>query len=142
FHPDRFAVAPEREKRLSLLQATAINDAYQILSHPLDRAAYLLSLKGIELNDEQVTLKDPDFLMQQLMLREELDEIERQSDPVTALLAFSGRVDKMTHAYTEQLQQQLASGDWSQAADSIRKLRFLDKLARQAEHLEQKLLDL
>jgi molecular chaperone HscB len=41
-HPDRFAARSAKEKALSQAQATALNDAYEILSDPVKRAHYLL----------------------------------------------------------------------------------------------------
>lgn len=36
---------------------------------------------------------------------------------------------------------QLDDEDWTAAADSVRKLRFLSKLTQQIENLEERLLD-
>jgi|GEM_PF-4335985 molecular chaperone HscB len=36
--------------------------------------------------------------------------------------------------------QQLDNQQWPEAADTVRKLRFLDKLQQQVEQLEEKLL--
>lgn len=41
------------------------------------RAEYLLSLHGFDIRSEQHTVRDTAFLMEQLELREELDEIEQ-----------------------------------------------------------------
>lgn len=87
FHPDRFASQPERERLMALQQAATINEAYQTLKHPLKRAEYMLSLHGFDLGNEQHTLRDTAFLMEQLELREELDGIERKADDA-ALAAF------------------------------------------------------
>lgn len=47
-----------------------------MLRHPLMRMEYLLSLHGFDPANEQYTARDIAFLMEQLELREELDEIE------------------------------------------------------------------
>lgn len=141
FHPDRFANAPESQRLQAMQQAATINDAYQTLKNPLRRAEYLLSLKGIDVRDEQHTMRDTAFLMQQLELREELDEIEKSADPEPALLAFSDRVVKMVKQRNQQLIQILQDEQWPEAADIVRKLRFLDKLQQQVVQLEDKLFD-
>src|SRR4051794_6410518 len=41
-HPDRFARADAHERRLSLEQTTALNDAFKTLKDPVRRAFYLL----------------------------------------------------------------------------------------------------
>ncbi|MDC9582318.1 co-chaperone HscB [Xenorhabdus sp. PR6a] len=141
FHPDRFANQPEREKTLALQQAATINDGYQTLKHPLKRAEYMLSQHGFDLSNEQHTMQDTAFLMQQLELREELDAIEHSVDPETALNGFTSRLTKMIKTRSEQMEQQINAAEWSMAADTVRKLRFLDKLQQQVEQLEEQLLD-
>ncbi|HEN3607625.1 TPA: co-chaperone HscB [Yersinia enterocolitica] len=141
FHPDRFANQPERERLASLQQAATINDAYQTLKHPLKRAEYMLSLQGFDLGSEQHTLRDTAFLMEQLELREELDAIERSPDAEIQLAAFSSRLTLMTKTRSQLMVEQLSQQQWEQAADTVRKLRFLDKLQQQVEQLEERLFD-
>lgn len=141
FHPDRFANQPERERLASLQQAATINDGYQTLKHPLKRAEYMLSLQGFDLGNEQHTMRDTAFLMEQLELREELDAIEQQPDAETQLAAFSRRLALMTQRRSQQMVEQLDQQLWASAADTVRKLRFLDKLQQQVEQLEERLFD-
>ena len=78
-HPDRFADASEREQRLALEQSASLNEAYQTLKSPPKRARYLLALNGGELPLE-VTVHDPEFLLQQMELREELEDLQDSAD--------------------------------------------------------------
>ncbi|ADM99533.1 co-chaperone HscB [Dickeya dadantii] len=141
FHPDRFAASPERERMMALQQAATINNAYQTLKHPLKRAEYMLSLHGFDLSNEQHTLHDTAFLMEQMELREELDEIERRPDAETALAAFAQRLKGMTRQRSERMQRELDEESWPDAADTVRKLRFFDRLRQQVEQLEEQLLE-
>lgn len=146
FHPDRFATASESEQLQALQKTATINDAYQTLKHPLRRAEYLLSLQGIDVQNEQHTMHDTSFLIEQLELREELDQISRQvkqdrDESEARLLEFNRRIVKMVKQRNETLVQQLAEQQWERAADSVRKLRFLDKLQQQIEQIEEQLFD-
>ncbi|OJW46274.1 MAG: Fe-S protein assembly co-chaperone HscB [Alphaproteobacteria bacterium 41-28] len=47
-HPDRFALSSEAEKDDALRKSTALNQAYIILKDPLQRASFLLKVKGVE----------------------------------------------------------------------------------------------
>ncbi|CNH01031.1 co-chaperone HscB [Yersinia pekkanenii] len=141
FHPDRFATQPERERLASLQQAATINDAYQTLRHPLKRAEYMLSLQGFDLGNEQHTMRDTAFLMEQLELREELDAIERKPNAEALLAEFNSRLALMTKTRSQQMVEQLDLQQWGVAADTVRKLRFLDKLQQQVEQLEDRLFD-
>ena len=141
YHPDRFATCSEQEKMQSLQQAAIINAAYQTLRHPLKRAEYMLLLQGIDINNEQHTMHDTAFLMEQLALREELDDIENSSKVLELLTIFIKNVKQMQQTRSALMVTQLNAMDWEQVADTVRKLRFLDKLQQQAEQLEERLLD-
>ena len=88
----------------------------------------------------QHTVRDTAFLMEQLELREELDEIEHAKDEAR-LESFIKRVKKMFDTRHQLMVEQLDNETWDAAADTVRKLRFLDKLRSSAEQLEEKLLD-
>jgi molecular chaperone HscB len=79
-HPDRFARAEPRERRLSLERATRLNDAYRYLKDWRLRAAHLLKLAGTDVLAEGRTFADPDFLEEQLEWREELALAQADGD--------------------------------------------------------------
>ncbi|MCS2155318.1 co-chaperone HscB [Scandinavium goeteborgense] len=138
FHPDKFASHSSADQLASVQQSATINQAWQTLRHPLMRAEYLLSLHGFDLASEQHTVRDTAFLMEQLELREELDEIDRAKDS-ERLDAFMRRVKGMFDTRHQQMVAELDNQTWDSAADTVRKLRFLDKLRSSAEQLEEKL---
>ncbi|MEZ9501099.1 co-chaperone HscB [Vibrio sp. 10N.286.51.B11] len=140
FHPDKFATASERDRLLAVQKAAQINDAYQVLKHPISRAEYLLVQHGEDIRGEQQTLQDPMFLMEQMELREELEEIADSSDPEDALFAFEGKVSKMYKQQLSAIQQELDSEAWLEAADRVRKLKFIAKLKNEIELVEDRLI--
>ncbi|GAK85268.1 chaperone protein HscB [Vibrio ponticus] len=140
FHPDNFATASERDRLLAVQKAAQINDAYQVLKHPISRAEYLLSEHGTEIRGEQQTMQDPMFLMEQMELREELEEIPGCADPESALFEFDGKVSKMYKQQLVCVEELLNQAQWAQAADGVRKLKFIAKLKNEIELVEDKLL--
>lgn len=140
-HPDRFANQPESDKLVALQQAATINAAYQALKHPLKRAEYMLTLYDIDINNEQYTMHDTAFLMEQLALREELACIETSEQAEEALALFSSGLAKTIKNYLQEMEKQLNEEQWVKAADTVRKLRFLDKLQQQVEQLEERLFN-
>lgn len=140
YHPDRFATHDEREQAQALTMAATINEAYHSLKHPLKRAEYMLLLHDIDINNEQHTMHDTAFLMEQMDLRESLDIIEQKQDS-DALAGFAAKTDKMTKTRMAEMIRQLDDEDWLVAADSVRKLRFLSKLAQQIDNIEERLSD-
>ncbi|WP_045499456.1 co-chaperone HscB [Vibrio hyugaensis] len=139
FHPDNFATASERDRLMAVQKAAQINDAYQILKQPISRAEYLLAENGIEIRGEQQTMQDPMFLMEQMELREELEEIADSSDPESALFDFDSKVSKMYKQHLASVEKELDNSLWPEAADRVRKLKFIAKLKNEIELVEDKL---
>ena len=143
-HPDRYSNASAQEQRLSLQQATMVNEAYETMKDPLKRAQYLLSLNGIDVQVGKETTKDTAFLMQQLELREELENARNQADPHAALDDLMQRISAMIKQLVAQIAMQFEAGTEEQleaARESVRKMQFLNKLHSEAEALESELED-
>lgn len=140
FHPDNAATASESEKLAAVQKASQINDAYQVLKSPISRAEYLLSLHSMDIRSEQQTMQDPEFLMEQMMLREELEEIESGSDIENALFEFDAKVTKLYKTHMVNVETELNQAQWAQAANSVRKLKFIAKLKNEVERVEENLL--
>jgi molecular chaperone HscB len=138
-HPDRFAGAGDRERRLSLQGATRINEAFEVLKDPVRRARYLLSLHGVDTEAAQHTTHDAVFLMEQMELREELEAASTRPDPMAAVDELMTRITRQVRGLAAQLALQLEHPSPEQlevAADLVRKMQFLQKLRQEAEAVE------
>ena len=139
-HPDRFADAGDREQRLALEQSARLNEAYQTLKSAPRRALYLLALRGRELPLE-VTVQDPEFLLQQMRWREELEDLHDSVD-LAGVVTFKKRLK----AAQDELEEDFAAC-WDDAARReeaerlVRRMQFLDKLAHEVRDLEERLDD-
>ncbi len=69
-HPDRFARASDRERRLAAERTAAVNEAHRTLRSPQARAEYLLTLAGVPLDGPT----DPSLLMELMESREAAEE--------------------------------------------------------------------
>lgn len=142
-HPDKFAGGSEHEQLLAVQYAATINDAYDVLTSPLKRAIYMLSLKGIDLDDQASGAMDPMFLMAQMELREELEQAEHSSDPEAALEKVAEHIDsEMTQlqaAFVEQYEKG-CEAELAAAVETVKKMQFLAKVQVDLEHLEHELL--
>jgi molecular chaperone HscB len=127
-HPDRFAAQPEAEQRVAMQWATQVNEAYQTLKHPVSRGVYLLRLQGIDALDASNTKMAPAFLMQQMEWREAIEEA-RAAKSIVALDALSDDL-RATHRRIETQLAELidAAKDYNGACETVRQLRFMDKL--------------
>jgi len=124
-HPDRFAHAGAAERRASLQWTTRVNEAYRTLKDPVQRAKHVLELHGVDVAFETNTAMPPEFLMQQMELREALEEAKdaAQLDDLRKQLRSSRA--SLESEIAEAID---AKKDYAGAAGLVRKLQFLDKL--------------
>jgi len=137
-HPDRFAAADDAARRASMMLATQINAAYQTLRSPLKRAIYLLELSGVDVGAESNTAMSPEFLMSQMMWREQVADARAAKD--TAALAqlqteISGDI---RDSYADLAVSFNAPGNQDKdqlqdAVEGVRRLMFLEKLREEIE---------
>lgn len=143
-HPDKFASGSDQDKLVAMQKNAQVNDAYTVLKSPLSRAEYLLSLRGIDLQHEQQTIKDTAFLMQQMEWREELAEIADRTDPLSALESLEDEINQTIKNDLAKLSNLLKCDQAKaeqNAADIIRKLKFLYKMLSEIELKEDQLSD-
>lgn len=143
-HPDNFANGTERERLLAMQKSAQINDGFETLKNIDTRAQHLLMLNGIELAHETQTLKDPMFLMQQMELRETLEDIPSESDPEQSLLDFQNQITVYINAINTKFSTLFTDGSDAAlltAGDEVRKLKFMLKLSQEAIALEEKIFD-
>jgi molecular chaperone HscB len=142
-HPDRFAAQGAAAQRLAMQWAVRVNEAYQRLKHPLQRAAYLCSLRGAAVNADRNTAMPVAFLQQQMAWREALDDAVALTG--APALAAVHALDKQVAAYEDSLLAALAQSldsdnDSAAAASQVRSLmfvsRFREDLRRQLEAWE------
>ena len=126
-HPDRFASKPLAEQEAALAQSSLLNDAYRTLKDPILRTQYLLTLEGVELEEQSKAATEaaratgtqkkqtvpPELLEEVFELNMQLqemraakkmgeDEPELRRDLMTAKDAFDAKMVE-TQAELEQL---------------------------------------
>jgi molecular chaperone HscB len=127
-HPDKSAHLSEAEQRLAMQHSTQVNEAYQTLRNPLKRARYLLSLHGVDTQEDTNTAMPVDFLMEQLEWREAVAE----ADDVSVLEELEARLHRETRALEDELAGKIdTEKNYADAAGLVRKLRFMEKLAEE-----------
>jgi len=90
FHPDRFASKTVEEQAQATEKSSLLNDAYRTLRDPIRRTEYLLSLEGVELEEQSVKATEtaratgkekkqivpPDLLEEAFELNMQLEEMK------------------------------------------------------------------
>lgn len=127
-HPDKFTHADAAKRRLSMQWSTHVNEAYQTLKQPIGRARYLLQLNGVDTQEETNTAMPAAFLMEQMEWREAIGEAKDAGD-AGELDHLASKLRKAMQELQEGLGKQLdQQHDFPGAAETVRKLRFFDKL--------------
>ena len=135
FHPDNFATKSQVEQLQALQNTSLVNSAYTALKTPLNRACYLLNLENINPFDEKDTNMDADFLISQIELREQLENIKEQQDNL-ALDNFTEQVQDFIKDNVASISEAFTqSPDLQEIKTLVRELKFYDQLNKEANML-------
>jgi len=129
-HPDKFAAQGAAAQRVAMQWSVRINEAYQRLKDPLKRAAYLCELNGSPVNAENNTAMPGAFLMQQMELREALDESVSAKDLEEISLQVKSSKRDVLQKCERLLDEQ---HDYQQAVQQVRALMFIERFASDVE---------
>lgn len=127
-HPDRHAVSGGRARRLAGRGAALVNEAYRVLCDDCERAAYLLARAGAPVDDSATLADDPEFLAEQLELREALAEAGGAPPP-----ALRERLAERRRALDEDFDRALRDRALDDARATVMKMRFIRKLSDEAD---------
>lgn len=140
-HPDRFAQAPPKERRLSLEHTSALNEAYRTLKDPVRRAFYLLRLQGVNLEDEAAAERarmPMDFLEEVMELREALDTARAKKD-ADRVQEMAADVQRKKKACMEQAVVALKAAETQKAAHALGRVRYYERFLEEVEAIEEEL---
>lgn len=140
-HPDKYANAGSQERRISMQHTSLINQALHTLKHPVERAMYLLQLKGVDFTMDNETTMDAGFLMEQMEMREKLERVREKDDPLTELDSMSAEVKSNMKVMAEEFKHAYTSGELDDAREAVRKLQFLYKAKQEIDELAANIED-
>lgn len=131
YHPDK-----AEDKDQALIISSEINQAFKALSAVDSRAAYLLSLKKQDYHLDQ-SISDFEFLQDALEIREQLDEASSAEDLSSLKVEVQQWIDGLVREFKIDYEDE----DWSEARDTVRKLRFFVKVMADIDKAEDRFLD-
>lgn len=127
YHPDRYQ---DMSEKLRATQISAwINDAYNTLQAPVLRATYLLKLKGFTFDIESITVRDSNFLMQQMDLKETLEHYKQHRNNEEEINQLLIQTEQEFKQYMIDFEQYLkkSPAQLTEAFEALKKIYFLDK---------------
>lgn len=125
YHPDKFASLSSFEQKEKMIMSSLINQAYKVLSDPIQRASHLLLLNGINADARENNIADTEFLMQQLQWQETLEEAKHLTD----IQDLSVQIQEVKTKTETQLNLEFEQHDFNAALKTFQKLRFIYKLS-------------
>ena len=138
YHPDKFVNGTDNERFESVKVTTFINEARDTLLDSRLRARYLLGLKGIDFNDEIDTSKDPTYLMQQMELRESIEDAEHAEDPFEELDSLRRIVKQRQLEVEDDFKNSYEGGQFDEAKQAALKLRFCERIISEIKRIEER----
>ena len=129
YHPDNVInnlTDSVKAKQHSEQASALINQAYQTLSVPDSRAAYLLDMAGQAQTLEQ-SIADLDFLEDAMEMRMDLDDAINDKNRVT-LQQLQPQIVERLNIQSNRFNNAYQHQEWQTAIDATQKLKFLVKL--------------
>jgi molecular chaperone HscB len=109
-------------------------EALSALQNPLLRAQYLLSLRGIEVaEDETAKVEDPELLMEVLEAREQIEEAQSEEELVEMTNSNDGRI----RGSEEVLEQAFKEDNIERAKSEAVKLRYWINIKESIDNWER-----
>ena len=140
-HPDKFANASSQERRLSMQHTALINQAFHALKDPVERAVYLLQLKGQNFTMDNETTMDAAFLMEQMEMREALEYVRSKQDPLDELDTMLKQVNARQAGLMSDFEHAYEANDLDAARETVRKLQFMVKAKKEINDLAASIED-
>ena len=131
-HPDKFAGAATFEQRAAAKRAADINEAFGVLRHAVRRAGHLLELHGIDLQQLERQPASPEFLFEQMMLRERVQDFESLSDSDASTLVADIELaySQTQHAFVDRYDGGDIEGACAKWVEFHFQQKLLDELVR------------
>lgn len=131
YHPDK-----AEDKNQAMIKSSEINQAYKTLSQVDSRAGYLLALKKQDYHLDQ-SIGDFEFLQSAMEIREQLDEAQTAEELNSLKLEVQQWIDGLVREFKIDYEDE----DWAESRDTVRKLRFFQKVMNDILKAEDRILD-
>jgi len=100
-----------------------------------------LQLKGVDFTMDNETTMDAAFLMEQMEMREKLEAVREQNDPLAELDSMSADVKSNMDDVADEFKRAYAADELDDAREAVRKLQFLAKSKKEIDELAASIED-
>ncbi len=141
YHPDRFVNDDEQQRRVAVQTTGLINEANETLKSSRLRARYMLTLHGVDFDDEIDTTRDGLFLMHQMEMREALEDVPNANDPIARVDDIAHDVESQMDTLKEHFVANFEAQKYAEAKEDVLKMKFFERLCQEVKFLTEKLED-
>jgi len=135
-HPDLFSLKSKEEQQISDELSAFVNKAYAVLQDPMERAEYILSLKGIDSHTrEKAITMDTEFLMTVMELNERVEEIANVED----LQSFRKDNSEMLKSLKTELDAAFMEENIEKAILAVSKMKYYDNVQKKLKAVQSRL---
>jgi len=130
FHPDKYATKSNEEKHISSVNSSLINEAYQVMKSPIERARYILNLNDIKILDEENNSYDKKSVLDPLLMIEMFEireKVEESIDDNDELLLLQNDLNMKIQKVNIDLQESLDHKNLSALTNAAVRLKYLSK---------------
>ena len=139
-HPDRMAAAEEAEKLQAVQLTSLLNEGYGTLLSPVKRAAYLLKLKGEDVESFDQSELPLELLEEQMELRERLEDLPEGDAALDDLNEMKADAQDRHARNQTRFAEAVQRDELSEARELFHELQFLDKLLKEIDAAEEQRL--
>lgn len=139
-HPDRHTGGGDAARLAAVQQSSLLNQAFDTLKSPLARAAYLLQLRGENVASASQADLGQDLLLEQIQLREQLEEVPRNDAGLAALAALRSSVCGKLEEREAAFAADYRVGQLARARHDFHAMQYLQKLLSEINAVEEELL--
>lgn len=129
-HPDKFTHRAGGEQRQAAQWAALANEAYRTLKQPVQRARYLVELRGVDFKNCPLP---EGFLFTQLNLRESVEKARRGGNTEELAALKDSLQTEYAELHTRLAGQLDGAQDYAHAAQTVLVLQFFDKLLAEVD---------
>ncbi|XP_071700939.1 iron-sulfur cluster co-chaperone protein HscB homolog [Rutidosis leptorrhynchoides] len=122
-HPDLVHTKSKEEREYAAEQSARVIDAYTTLRKPLKRAIYVMSLEGIEVDEEQ-TVSEPELLGEIMEIREAVEE----ANDSQALNKIHSEMEVKLRRWFDSFANAFKSKEYDEALKAIQRMTYYHRV--------------
>lgn len=124
FHPDKFINLSEKEREISTIYSSKVNEIYEMLKNNVSRINLILKLSGYNNYDESKSFDDPETLNEIMEIQEEFmftNNLEKKRK-------IKDKINKIKKKILTDMEELFGKREYKEISKNNVKLSYLEKI--------------